>query len=213
VKDLVRLEVRRAELSRTGAKFPVMEFGQWVETGQQLCGLVRCSLWWVGDWINYAEERWLNDADEAASKRKRREWGTKYKTALELTGLEYELLRQAAWVAREVAFVRRRTELSWSHHYEVAALDAADQTKFLKLAVENRWNRSQLRQAIRRANKRVVDEPSIDIGFVPERCANEMLRGFRSEIERLGPIQDWDTAVRHAWKRVFRPVFELYQEL
>ena len=58
-------------------------------------------------------------------------------TIMPATGLEYQMLKAMCWVAGIFEMVRRRTNLSWSHHREVAGLNAEDQDKWLdKAAVE-----------------------------------------------------------------------------
>ncbi len=49
-----------------------------------------------------------------------RRFGTRYRSAIEATDLDYQTLRNYAWVARNVDAGRRREELSFQHHAEVA---------------------------------------------------------------------------------------------
>lgn len=62
--------------------------------------------WWIADWLNYGERR----------------YGETYAQAAELTGLRDKTLANIAWVGRKFAPERRRADLSWSHHAEVAGL-------------------------------------------------------------------------------------------
>ena len=66
-------------------------------------------------------------------------------------GLDYELhtLTDFAWVATRIPRDRRRIDLSWSHHREVAALDPEDRDKYLEQAVSERWTRAELRAALK----------------------------------------------------------------
>lgn len=89
--------------------------------------------WWAGDLLVHAEEHLGED-----------EWpqieadlGVEPKT-----GLNWR------YVAGRVHRERRRTELYWSHHAEVARLDAADQAALLAEAIANDWSVRQLRDVV-----------------------------------------------------------------
>lgn len=58
-------------------------------------------------------------------------YGETYAQAIEATGYEEQSLRNAKFVAASVEFSRRRENLSWSHHAEVASFDADEQTRWL----------------------------------------------------------------------------------
>ena len=97
--------------------------------------------WWAGDLANNAEH-----------------WGEEYVELLGELTLPEETVRKFAWVADRVEFVRRRTNLSWTHHEAVAPLTAAQQKKWLKKAqpkegeTKPQLSVSQLKRAIRDAN-------------------------------------------------------------
>ncbi|MGW0651777.1 LmbU family transcriptional regulator, partial [Streptomyces umbrinus] len=69
--------------------------------------------------------------------------------AMERTSLDYQTLRNYAWVAGKVARSRRRPELSFQHHQEVAALPPDEQDYWLGRAVEGSWSRAELRRRLR----------------------------------------------------------------
>jgi len=78
------------------------------------------SNWWVGDLANHADN-----------------WGDEYVQMLDGLGLEYEFIRDCAWVAHPkngVAFSTRVDALSWSHHKAIAALTSTEQRRWLKRA-------------------------------------------------------------------------------
>jgi hypothetical protein len=62
--------------------------------------------WWLGDWLLYGKMK----------------YGRRYKAAIEVTGLDYQTLRNYAVVARRFDPARRRSELSFQHHAEVCAM-------------------------------------------------------------------------------------------
>jgi len=79
---------------------------------------------------------------------------TKYgETASQLTAdypeVEYDALRQYRWVAENIEYVFRNTNLSWTHHYQVAALEPSEQRKWLEKAERKGWSVRELRQAIK----------------------------------------------------------------
>ncbi len=66
-------------------------------------------------------------------------------------------MRQITWVCREFPngdLSRRRDNLSFSHHLEVAGLEKpAEQDRWLDLAEGNGWTREELRAALREARR------------------------------------------------------------
>lgn len=71
-------------------------------------------------------------------------YGEMYSQALGETGKEYETLAHAVWVAGQFETWRRRQNLSWSHHAEVASLEPAEQDYWLDRAETEGWTRAQL---------------------------------------------------------------------
>jgi hypothetical protein len=68
--------------------------------------------WWLGDWWAFGEAHWGERKAIVAAE----DW----------EGPAYESCRQAAWVCRAFETVRRRTDLSFKHHAEVAAFPQAE---------------------------------------------------------------------------------------
>lgn len=62
--------------------------------------------------------------------------------------LDYQTLRNYAWVARGFASSRRRDTLSFGHHAEVAALPEPEQDYWLRQAEEHHWPVKQLRHQV-----------------------------------------------------------------
>jgi hypothetical protein len=106
-----------------------LTFDDWLGAGRQISTIASASAWWLGDWLNYGE----------------RTYGQRYRTALDLTPFDYKTLRNYAWVARRVEMSRRRDNLSFQHHAEVAALPEAEQDLWLRRAEKLRWSRNRLR--------------------------------------------------------------------
>lgn len=92
--------------------------------------------WWIGDLEFHGEAKFGEDVYQY----------------LETLGISPESKRQYLRVSGDVPLRRRRTELSWSHHREVAPLhDEWEQAVCLQYAVENRWTKQELAAAIREA--------------------------------------------------------------
>jgi len=127
-----------------------LDVREWVQAGQRLGAMTRCSQWWLGDWVRYGTSR----------------WGEKYKEAARITGYDIQSLRNFAYVAGSVEVSRRRDDLAWSHHAEVSALVPAEQDRWLDFAASERMSvadlRSELRAERRRKNDSAAPRDSAD---------------------------------------------------
>ena len=119
-----------------------------MEYGQRLRRLGPGANWWVGDWIRYGNAR----------------YGERYKLATELTGYDTQTLRNFAYVASRFDTARRRTEVSWSHHAEIAALGADAQRRWLDRVVAERLSLRNLRRELQA-------ERNTALGDSTARCA------------------------------------------
>src|SRR3954454_2728786 len=121
-----------------------MTFESWLVIGRRLSRITNASPWWLGDWLIYG----------------RRAYGERYKAALDVTDLDYQTLRNYAWVARSFPVSRRRDKLSFQHHAEVAALPEPEQDLWLQRADAARWSKSELRRRISAERRGARSEPS-----------------------------------------------------
>lgn len=106
---------------------------QWLKAGQCLADASKALPWLIGDWILAGEQQ----------------WGKTYEEAEEITGLAYKTLANAASVCKRVEFSRRRENLSFRHHAEVASLDPDDQAELLEAAERGNWTTETMRQQVR----------------------------------------------------------------
>ncbi|MFF2194123.1 LmbU family transcriptional regulator [Streptomyces sp. NPDC058157] len=121
-------------LTKSGMTFsPAMPQRAWEEIGSQLRDLASSSAWWMGDWLLFGENAYSG----------------RYREAVGRTGLDYQTLRNYAWVARRFEQDRRRDALSFAHHAEVARLARPEQDYWLRRAEEQRWSRNELRRQLR----------------------------------------------------------------
>ncbi|MFC7100812.1 LmbU family transcriptional regulator [Nonomuraea rubra] len=98
---------------RTSLTLPKkMSIEAWKKVGQQIWRISDSSTWWLGDWLVYGQRRFPD----------------RYQRAIEETSLDYQTLRNYAWVARKFSPGRRRASLSLQHHAEVAALPEPSRT-------------------------------------------------------------------------------------
>jgi hypothetical protein len=120
--------------TRLGLRFAGhLTFEGWERAGAEIAQIISSSAWCLGDWIVVGQSRFAN----------------RYKQVIEAFGLDYQTIRNYAWVARRFELSRRRDTLSFQHHAEVAALPPAEQDRWLDRAERFGWSRNRLRQEVR----------------------------------------------------------------
>jgi hypothetical protein len=124
----------RAVLPRTGLNLPgSLSFENWLRIGEALSVVRTSSAWCLGDWLIYGEIAYTG----------------RYRDAIKRTSLDYQTLRNYAWVARRFPMARRREALSFGHHAEVASLPEPEQDFWLRKAEKLGWSTSRLRREVR----------------------------------------------------------------
>jgi N6-adenosine-specific RNA methylase IME4 len=119
-------------------------FEQWEAAGHFLQRIESGSTWWVGDWLRHGEGR--------------PEWGEGYGRAIAVFNRDYQTLANYKSVAAKIEFSRRRENLSWAHHAEVAACEVAEQERLLDLAESKKLSREKLRLEVRKTRIAVRGE-------------------------------------------------------
>ena len=112
-------------------------FESWIRIGKHLSAIHDASGWWLADWLIFGE----------------RKYSERYAKAIAETNLDYQTLRNYAWVARRFPAARRRASLSLQHHAEVASQPGDEQDRWLDLAESNGWSKSQLRREIKASHE------------------------------------------------------------
>jgi hypothetical protein len=136
---------RRGQVLTTevGLQIPSqLTFEDWERAGRQLSGIVNSSSWWLGDWLVYGKEHYRG----------------RYERGIIAAGLQYQTLRNYAWVARRFELHRRRAALSFQHHAEVASMPVEEQDLWLDRAEKMQWTTKQLRESLRLARDQEVPE-------------------------------------------------------
>ena len=116
---------------------PGMSFDVWQRVGGHVLQAAESISWWVGDWLVFGQHT----------------YGERYQQAIAQTSLDYQTLRNYAWVAKKFPLSRRRDTLSLGHHSEVAALTEAEQDTWLARAERFGWSRNELRRRLRAARQ------------------------------------------------------------
>src|SRR5256885_7350294 len=115
---------------------------EWSQSGRRLGIIGRGTGWWIGDWVNYGNAR----------------FGERYVRAARITGYDVQTLMNMVYVASRFDISRRRPNLSFSHHAELAALDPEEQDYWLDRAEAERLSVRSLREEVRRARKLAAAE-------------------------------------------------------
>lgn len=126
---------------------PELPFDRWVALGQGLGNVHRWTQWALGDWLNFGEALYGEQAYAALDG----PHADRYNIAHRSTGLAPGTLMNYASTCTRVARSRRRPELSFDAHTAVAKLEADEQTAWLQKAVDKGWGRDELRAEIKSA--------------------------------------------------------------
>jgi hypothetical protein len=124
---------QRVMVSSRGLVLPNrLPFERWLGIGRRLSAVSSSSAWCLGDWLAFGQTVYAG----------------RYRRAIEQTSLDYQTLRNYAWVARRFAMSRRRDTLSFGHHAEVASLAEPEQDFWLGKAEQHGWPVKRLRKEV-----------------------------------------------------------------
>lgn len=133
-----RIEAPSSDLNETFVLTPrglqingTPTFAEWAAYGQTLWDMRSAIQWAIADWIAYGEHA----------------YGDKYTQAMEETKISYRTLANYVWVATKFPVSRRRENLSFAHHQELAAvIDPAIQDEILDRAATEKLGRDTVRE-------------------------------------------------------------------
>ncbi|MEU1056793.1 LmbU family transcriptional regulator [Streptomyces sp. NPDC005876] len=193
------MESRRDQVltTKVGLCIPAgLAFEEWEQAGRQLSGLLNSSSWWLGDWLVYGKDHYAD----------------RYELGIRAAGLQYQTLRNYAWVSRRFDVNRRRHALSFQHHAELASLHADEQETWLDRAERRKWSTKQLRQALRAEREGAAPQP--ESGAATRRLAvpDNRLQWWHKAAAQAGTdLGEWvmatlDAAAEQVLKETDRPL-------
>ena len=155
-----RLHIRASiGIERSGLVIQTtLAFNEWECIGRELASVSTSSAWWLADWLIFGEAAYTG----------------RYKAAIAKSSLDYQTLRNYAWVARRFDLSRRRDSLSFAHHAEVASLEQPEQDYWLRKAEQSGWSRNRLRREVRESQRERRRE--IESGANRERSGDALSR-------------------------------------
>jgi hypothetical protein len=160
-----------------------MSFDAWVRAGHRIDRVANAATWARGDWLVFGE----------------RAYGPRYKEAMRALPLDYQTLRNYAWVARRFAPGRRHPDLSFQHHAELASLPEAEQDLWLGRAARLGWSRNDLRAKLaarRRALRNEATPSAVSMSVLVPAERQERWRRAAELAEKALP--EWILAVADA---------------
>jgi len=204
------LTVISSELAANGAEFtPVelklpddMSLEQWSAVGRRLCRTDQIVKWWLGDWAAFGA------GDKERKEKDWRKYG-KLKEFAEANGIDYGMLRNMAWVSRSIPLSRRRDNVEWSKHQEIAPLPAKDQAKWLAKAEKEELPRAELRRQIRQSGgeSNALQSDGPVIRFASKSC-DDLIHWLTTQ-----PADFWNADRRRLWKDRLEPIAKFWEGL
>jgi hypothetical protein len=164
-----------------------VDFCAWEQAGAKIARIAACSAWCLGDWLGFGEHRYAD----------------RYRQVIAAARLDYQTLRNYAWVARRFELDRRREELSFQHHAEVAAMPAGEQDRWLDLSAGQGWSRNELRRNLR-AGRETGRLPVRTVALPRMRIPPEHLVRWRAAAEQVNQdFEEWLVAsLEHSARQV-----------
>ncbi|ASO20621.1 hypothetical protein FHR81_004733 [Actinoalloteichus hoggarensis] len=153
---------------------------EWKQIGRQIAAISESSVWWLGDWLLFGQARYPD----------------RYQRAINETNLDYQTLRNYAWVAGKFPPARRHPGLSFQHHAEVAALPPDEQDRWLSRAQRHSWSRNELRNRARAARNAAREVTGPRMTHVEMRIDDRRHQAWEAAASRSRRnLVDWMTAV------------------
>ena len=110
-----------------------ISYEQYENIGALFGALHRANSWLIGDWLLFGEHK----------------FGEKYSQAAERVGLSPQSLANMASVAKRVPPGRRRADVSFSIHAEVASQSPLEQERWLEIAASEHLTKQEMRDRLR----------------------------------------------------------------
>jgi hypothetical protein len=164
-------DIPGCEFTPTSLTLPEgLSFEHWERIGRQLQLADMAVQWWIGDWLVYGETAYYD----------------RYSQALEdMTGRKTQTLMNYAYVAKSIEISRRRENVDFSTHAEVASLDPEDQEKVLAKAAKEHQSRNTVRREAEKIKRAKKPKPN-ETDFVLPKEARECLDDYMGELAKFG---------------------------
>ena len=177
-----------------------MPLDDWAAIGRKLVRSDQVMQWWLGDWAAFG-------AGNPDAKGWRRHG--QLKEFAEANGINYQTLRNLAWVSGRVEMTRRRDNVEWSKHSEVAALPAEEQSKWLQKTEKEALPRAELRRQIRQAggSSNALEADGPPTKFV-SKALDDLVHWLKTR-----PAEFWDEDMRAVWKARLDPIIRFWEGL
>lgn len=169
------LDIEGCEFTPTQLKLPPdLTYDQWDRIGRQLQLAGLAIQWWLGDWLVYGEFRWRQ----------------KYSQAIQVTGRAEQTLMNYHFVAKAISPSRRREEVDFSTHAEVAGLDEPDQDRILAKAAKEKTTVRAVRREVDKIRRDKRPKPADD-AMILSKTSRAFLDDYMAELalwtERFPP--------------------------
>jgi hypothetical protein len=162
--------------TNVGLRFPhALTYEEWENAGHNVARIASSSAWFIGDWVVCGQRR----------------YESRYRHAIEAVGLDYQTIRNYAWVARRFELDRRRENLSFQHHAEVASLSPQDQDHWLARAEEHGWSRNQLRLQVQRSRRATQDRVHANVVHPLKVDRGRAARWLRAAEHAGSSLESW----------------------
>lgn len=177
-------------------------FKQWEEVGRFIKRSHKAVKFWQGDWLNFGEDNFD-------------EW-TQY---FDPSEPDSEALKVEKWVAKRIPLERRHTNLSWSHHEEVADLDPEEQEQMFKIAEENKMSIKRFKGLVKTYQLKLDSElDEEDLKPTDPKVFEKVQEVIDSSIHTVELLEKIDLTTLHKDARDYlfshlRKVFALYFDL
>lgn len=153
-------------------------------------------LWYLGDLAAFGISKWPQAVKEF----------------LEASDFEKTTIEGAAWVCRNIEPSRRRDDVSFSVHKEVAGLLPAQQDEWLEHYVSQKnkgpYSISQFRADMRQQ----LAEPELREISAPNRSVIRGVREFLTFTKRQ-PQDFWTPEMKQSYRQELQPLVEFYNSL
>jgi hypothetical protein len=158
-----------------------LPFDDWVSVGRRLCQGQHAINWHIGDWWAFGDHRYGERAKVAAER---------------IFGYEFQSLADMASVSRAFETSRRREQVSFTHHREVASLPAEEADAILSRVVRDGLSTRDVRrevQAIKAANDAPIGSVTapdpVERKPRPEWLDVDLLESYGRYVEAMEALQ------------------------